>query len=148
MNPAAGGDLRIPTAPVPSGRSAAAAPRAPRDGRNDSHRETAACGRFAPSPTGPLHFGSLVAALGSLLSARRAPAATLAAVRIEDLDTPRNSEGASDSILHDLERLAMHWDGEVVSQSARTVLYGEALETLADRGWTFDCGCSRRDLVG
>ena len=108
--------------------------------------ETAACGRFAPSPTGPLHFGSLVAALGSLLSARRRGGRWL--VRVEDLDTPRNAAGASDSILRDLERLAMHWDGEVVSQCARTDLYGEALETLADRGWTFDCGCSRRDLVG
>ena len=108
--------------------------------------ETGACGRFAPSPTGPLHFGSLVAALGSLLSARRHGGRWL--VRIEDLDTPRNVAGASEAILRDLERLAMHWDGEVVSQRARTDLYGEALVTLADRGWTFDCGCSRRDLAG
>ena len=104
------------------------------------------CGRFAPSPTGPLHFGSLVAALGSLVNARRRGGRWL--VRIEDLDTPRNVAGAVDSILRDLERCAMHWDGEVMYQSRRTDAYAEALERLADRGWTFECGCSRRDLVG
>ena len=104
------------------------------------------CGRFAPSPTGPLHFGSLVAALGSLVNARRRGGRWL--VRIEDLDTPRNVAGAVDSILRDLERCAMHWDGEVMYQSRRTDAYSEALERLSDRGWTFECGCSRRDLVG
>ena len=105
-----------------------------------------ACGRFAPSPTGPLHFGSLVAALGSLLDARRRGGRWL--VRIEDLDTPRNAAGAEDSILRDLERFAMHWDGEVVRQSGRAELYAQALDMLASRGWTFECGCSRRDLAG
>ena len=103
------------------------------------------CGRFAPSPTGPLHFGSLVTALGSLLNARRRGGRWL--VRIEDLDTPRNAAGAVDSILRDLERFAMPWDGELMHQSSRADAYVEALESLADRGWTFDCGCSRRDLV-
>ena len=103
------------------------------------------CGRFAPSPTGPLHFGSLVAALGSLLNARRRGGRWL--VRIEDLDTPRNAAGAVDSILRDLERLAMYWDGEIMHQSRRADAYAEALDSLADRGWTFECGCSRRDLV-
>ena len=68
-------------------------------------------------------------------------------MRIEDLDAPRNAAGAVDSILSDLERCAMHWDGEVMHQSRRTDAYAEALECLADRGWTFACGCSRRDLV-
>ena len=104
------------------------------------------CGRFAPSPTGSLHFGSLVAALGSLLDARRRGGRWL--VRIEDLDTPRNAAGASNSILRDLERFAMHSDAEVVRQSGRADLYAQALDTLASRGWTFECGCSRRDLVG
>jgi len=103
-------------------------------------------GRFAPSPTGPLHFGSLVAALGSLLSARRHGGRWF--VRIEDLDTPRNAAGAVDSILRDLDRFGMHWDGEVMYQSQRPEAYAEALETLAARGWTFACGCSRRDLAG
>ena len=102
-------------------------------------------GRFAPSPTGPLHFGSLVAAFGSLLSARRHGGRWF--VRIDDLDTPRNAPGAVDSILRDLDRLAMHWDGEVVHQSARSEAYAEALDGLAHRRWTFECGCSRRDLV-
>jgi len=103
-------------------------------------------GRFAPSPTGPLHFGSLVAALGSMLSARRYGGRWF--VRIEDLDTPRNAAGAVDSILRDLDRFGMHWDGEVMYQSRRPEAYAEALETLAARGWTFACGCSRRDLAG
>ena len=103
------------------------------------------CGRFAPSPTGPLHFGSLVAALGSLLSTRWHGGRWL--LRIEDLDTPRNAAGATDSILRDLERFAMPWDGEVMWQSKRTDAYRQALDTLAHRGWTFECGCSRRDLV-
>ena len=69
-------------------------------------------------------------------------------MRIEDLDTPRNAAGAVDSILRDLERLAMHWDGEVMHQSPRADAYAEALGILAARGWTFECGCSRRDLAG
>ena len=87
-----------------------------------------------------------MAALGSLLSARRHGGHWF--VRIEDLDTPRNAAGAVDSILRDLDRFRMHWDGEVMYQSRRPEAYAEALETLADRGWTFACACSRRDLAG
>ena len=87
-----------------------------------------------------------MAALGSLLNARRHGGRWL--VRIEDLDTPRNDAGAADSILRDLDRFAMHWDGEVVRQSTRPDAYAEALDRLADGGWTFRCGCSRRDLAG
>ena len=108
--------------------------------------EPGPCGRFAPSPTGALHFGSLVAALGSYLNARRRGRRWL--VRIEDLDAPRNVAGADDAILRDLERFAMPWDGEVTWQSRRTDAYAEALDRLADGGWTFACGCSRRDLAG
>ena len=86
-----------------------------------------------------------MAALGSLLSARRRGGRWF--VRIDDLDTPRNAAGAADSILRDLDRFGMHWDGEVVRQSRRRDAYAEALERLEDRGWTFACGCSRRDLV-
>ena len=103
------------------------------------------CGRFAPSPTGPLHFGSLVAALGSFLNVRHAGGAWL--VRIDDLDTARNVPGAADSILRDLERLALPWDGEVVHQTRRTDAYAAALDTLARQDRTFACACSRRDLV-
>jgi glutamyl-Q tRNA(Asp) synthetase len=100
-------------------------------------------GRFAPSPTGPLHFGSLVAALASWLDARAAKGRWT--VRIEDLDRPREQPGAADSILRTLERLGLHWDGPVVFQSRRGDLYRHALERL--RAHTYWCGCSRREIA-
>ncbi|HXJ09667.1 MAG TPA: tRNA glutamyl-Q(34) synthetase GluQRS [Burkholderiales bacterium] len=100
-------------------------------------------GRFAPSPTGPLHFGSLVAALASWLDARAANGGW--SVRIEDLDRPREQPGAADSILRTLERLGLYWDGPVTFQSRRTALYREALERLRAR--TYWCGCSRREIA-
>ena len=99
-------------------------------------------GRFAPSPSGPLHFGSLVAALASWLDARATGSRWL--VRIEDLDTPRVKHGAADEILRALDRLGLYWDGEVTFQSARTALYEQALARL--RG-TYLCGCSRREIA-
>ena len=87
-----------------------------------------------------------MAAFGSLLNTRRHGGHWF--VRIEDLDTPRNAAGAVDSILRDLDRFGMHWDGEITYQSRRPEAYAEALEKLADRGWTFACACSRRDLAG
>ena len=100
-------------------------------------------GRFAPSPTGPLHFGSLVAALASWLDARAAGGRWL--VRIEDLDTPRTTPGAADAILRTLERLGLGWDGEVAHQSARTRRYEAALQVLD--GSTYWCGCTRREIA-
>ena len=100
-------------------------------------------GRFAPSPTGPLHFGSLVAALASWLDARAARGRWL--VRIDDLDTPRNQPGAADEILRSLERLGLTWDGAVAYQSRRTPLYLAALEHL--RQDTYWCACSRREVA-
>ena len=99
-------------------------------------------GRFAPSPTGALHFGSLVAALASWLDARAAGGRWL--VRIEDLDRPRVQPGAADEILRTLERLGLYWDGEVVFQSRRTALYEQALSRLRE---TYLCGCSRREIA-
>jgi glutamyl-Q tRNA(Asp) synthetase len=97
-------------------------------------------GRFAPSPTGPLHMGSLIAALASWLDARAAGGRWL--VRMEDLDRPRVVAGAADAILQALSHLGLNWDGEVVYQSQRRDLYHRALERLvADTYW---CGCSRR----
>ena len=99
-------------------------------------------GRFAPSPSGPLHFGSLVAALASWLDARAAGGRWL--VRIEDLDRPRVQPGAADDILRTLERLGLYWDGEVVFQSRRAAAYEAALSRLGD---TYLCGCSRREIA-
>jgi glutamyl-Q tRNA(Asp) synthetase len=101
-------------------------------------------GRFAPSPTGPLHLGSLVAAVGSWLFARRAGGRWL--VRMEDLDTPRVVAGSADEILRALERYGLTWDGEVVYQSQRIALYDDALATLRAKNLVYDCGCSRADL--
>src|SRR6266567_9328488 len=84
-------------------------------------------GRFAPSPTGPLHLGSLVAAAGSWLFARRANGRWL--VRMEDLDTPRVVPGSDVNILDTLRRYGLEWDGEVVWQSKRIALYEDALAT-------------------
>src|SRR5215212_870439 len=101
-------------------------------------------GRFAPSPTGPLHLGSLVAAVGSWLHARAAGGRWL--VRIEDLDTPRGVPGSADDILAALRRYALDWDGDVVWQSRRTHLYERALDELRAQNLVFDCACSRADL--
>ena len=102
-------------------------------------------GRFAPSPTGPLHFGSLVAAVGSYTDARAANGAWL--VRMEDLDPPREAPGAADAILHALEAFGMKWDGAVLFQSARLEAYREALDRLTGAGRAFACGCTRREIA-
>jgi glutamyl-Q tRNA(Asp) synthetase len=102
-------------------------------------------GRFAPSPTGPLHLGSLIAALGSYLEARTRGGEWL--VRMEDIDTPRIVPGASSEILRVLEACGMQWDGPVVQQSERTEAYHAALHMLAQRGITYPCACSRREIA-
>jgi glutamyl-Q tRNA(Asp) synthetase len=102
-------------------------------------------GRFAPSPTGPLHFGSLVAAVGSFLDARSRGGAWF--LRIDALDPPRERPGAVDDILRTLERLALHWDGAVLKQSNRGAAYAEALEVLREAGRLRECHCSRAQLA-
>lgn len=106
---------------------------------------TAYRGRFAPSPTGPLHFGSLVAAVGSYLDARTQGGEWL--VRMEDVDTPRNQPGAADDILRTLEAFGFAWDGPVLWQSARLAAYGEVLETLKRSGQVYGCACSRKEIA-
>jgi len=102
-------------------------------------------GRFAPSPSGPLHFGSLIAAVGSYCLARQAGGRWL--LRMEDLDPPRVVPGAADDILFTLENLGLHWDGEIVWQSRRTDAYQAAVEMLRDKGQVFDCTCTRKEIL-
>ena len=101
-------------------------------------------GRFAPSPTGPLHVGSLVAAVASYLHARQAHGEWL--VRIEDIDPPREVPGAADDILRTLEAFELEWDRSVLYQSSRVEAYGAAAERLLGDGRAFRCRCSRSEL--
>jgi glutamyl-Q tRNA(Asp) synthetase len=101
-------------------------------------------GRFAPSPTGPLHAGSLVAALGSWLDARAQGGRWL--VRIEDVDTPRCLPGMDRVILQQLDTLGLAPDEPPLYQSTRGDAYRQALDTLRASGWAYDCGCSRSDI--
>jgi glutamyl-Q tRNA(Asp) synthetase len=101
-------------------------------------------GRFAPSPTGPLHFGSLVAALASYLAARAAKGKWL--LRMEDLDKARAQPGAADDILRALERLGFEWQPPVLVQSARLERYRAALDELTRRGLAYPCSCTRKEL--
>jgi glutamyl-Q tRNA(Asp) synthetase len=101
-------------------------------------------GRFAPSPTGPLHFGSLVAALASYCDARAAGEQWL--VRIEDVDEPRSRDGAERAILGALTRYGLRWDGDVVRQSSRAHHYEQALSRLHAAGLVYACTCTRREM--
>lgn len=111
-----------------------------RTGRNKQYR-----GRFAPSPTGPLHFGSLAAAVASYLDARSRGGEWL--VRIEDLDPPRVVPGADADILRTLAACGMRWDGAIVRQSTRFDAYHAALHRLRALGLIYPCACSRREIA-
>jgi glutamyl-Q tRNA(Asp) synthetase len=113
--------------------------------RSNQSADGAYCGRFAPSPTGPLHFGSLVAAVGSYLDARVHAGAWL--LRIEDVDEPRTVPGAADGILRTLEAFGFEWDGAVLVQSRRLDLYHAALVRLQLDGEVYPCACSRREIA-
>lgn len=106
--------------------------------------DTEYVGRFAPSPTGPLHFGSLIAAVASYLDARANSGRWL--VRMEDLDPPREPPGAADQILSQLQQLGFRWDGEVLYQSARLETYGKVLQQLQDQGHCYCCDCTRSQI--
>lgn len=102
-------------------------------------------GRFAPSPSGPLHFGSLVSAVGSYLEARINGGVWL--VRMEDIDLPRTMAGAADNILQTLERFGLCWDESVLYQSRRNDAYREALQHLQRSGAAYPCVCSRKEIA-
>ncbi|QJD60283.1 tRNA glutamyl-Q(34) synthetase GluQRS [Pseudomonas sp. gcc21] len=102
-------------------------------------------GRFAPTPSGHLHFGSLLAALASYLDARHHDGRWL--VRIEDLDQPRNMPGATDHILSTLESYGMAWDGDILHQSRNLERYSDLLHSLIERGEAYYCDCSRKLIM-
>ena len=102
-------------------------------------------GRFAPSPSGPLHFGSLVAATGSFLEAKTRHGEWH--LRMEDVDAPRCSKAAAGEILRVLEACGFAWDGEVTWQTSRTQAYAAALDKLKAAGRVFPCSCTRRELA-
>lgn len=102
-------------------------------------------GRFAPSPSGPLHFGSLVSALASYVDAKAHGGQWL--LRMEDVDPPREQPGAADMILQTLEDHSLHWDETVLYQSQRHHAYQETLDWLISQGLAYPCGCSRQELT-
>ncbi len=116
----------------------------PTDTQNPSQLASGYIGRFAPSPTGPLHFGSLVAALASFLDARANNGKWL--MRIEDLDPPREPQGSAQLILQQLLDLGLSWDGEVLYQSSRLDAYEEVLLQLQDEGLAYPCDCTRPQI--
>lgn len=100
-------------------------------------------GRFAPSPSGPLHLGSLLAALASYLQARAQGGRWL--LRIDDVDTPRVKSGAERRIVQALNHYGLRWDGTILRQSTREAAYGRAIDRLKALRSAFDCGCTRRE---
>ncbi|MCB6182491.1 tRNA glutamyl-Q(34) synthetase GluQRS [Leeia sp. TBRC 13508] len=102
-------------------------------------------GRFAPSPTGPLHFGSLFTAIASYLDAKANLGKWL--LRIEDIDTPRVMPGATNQILSILDAYGLHWDGEVVYQHQQTAYYQQLLSQLKDKHRAYGCQCSRKEIA-
>ncbi|MEH6626786.1 MAG: tRNA glutamyl-Q(34) synthetase GluQRS [Motiliproteus sp.] len=112
---------------------------------NSTPAQTHYVGRFAPSPTGPLHFGSLLAALASYLDARHQTGYWL--LRMEDLDPPREVPGAADSILQTLEAYGLEWDGEVSYQSKRLPQYHALLTELLELNHAYRCQCSRQQIA-
>jgi len=102
-------------------------------------------GRFAPSPTGPLHFGSLVAAVASYLEAKTQHGKWI--VRIEDLDTPRIQVGAANDIINTLAAFGFEWDGDIMYQSQRNEAYMNAFNILKDKQLIYPCTCTRKEIA-
>jgi len=102
-------------------------------------------GRFAPSPTGPLHFGSLIAAVASYAEAKKQHGKWL--VRMEDLDKPREIAGAAEEIIKTLSAFGFEWDGEILYQSQRAAYYQAAFDQLINQGFIYPCSCSRKEIA-
>lgn len=102
-------------------------------------------GRFAPSPTGPVHFGTLIVAVGSYLQAKKNNGEWL--IRMEDVDTTRKVEGSDKEILDTLEAFGFEWDGEIIYQSGQNEHYENALQQLISRSLVFPCTCTRKQLT-
>jgi glutamyl-Q tRNA(Asp) synthetase len=111
----------------------------------DSTLDHRSVGRFAPSPTGALHIGSLVAAVGSFLMARRTGGRWL--LRIDDLDTQRQVPGMADDIMRTLESCGLYWDGDVSYQSRHLRAYQQAFAALQNINLVYPCGCTRKDIA-
>lgn len=111
---------------------------------NLSNQNTQYRGRFAPSPSGFLHFGSLIAALASYLHAKSQQGSWL--IRIEDIDPPREKSGASSAILTTLEAYGLHWDESVLYQSQQSSIYQDVLQQLAQKNLTYHCQCTRAQI--
>lgn len=116
----------------------------PEESQEESQLAAHYIGRFAPSPTGPLHFGSLLAALASFLDARARDGSWL--LRVEDLDPPREPPGSAELILRQLQDLGLHWDGEVLYQSTRLDAYEQTLTSLQESGLCYPCDCTRPQI--
>lgn len=112
---------------------------------NNNRTDNSYIGRFAPSPTGPLHFGSLVAAVGSYLEAKKNNGKWL--LRIEDIDPPREITGATTSIIKTLELFGFEWDGDIIYQSERYDIYQEYVDKLITESQAYPCGCSRKEIA-
>jgi len=110
-----------------------------------SNKPQAYKGRFAPSPTGAVHFGTLLAAVGSYLQAKKNDGEWI--IRMEDVDLTRKVEGADTDILHTLEAFGFEWQGEVLYQSAQNASYENALQQLIEQSLVFSCTCSRKQLA-
>lgn len=114
--------------------------------KNTKNTEKNTIGRFAPSPTGPLHFGSLIAATASYLNAKaHTPKNSQWLLRIEDIDTQRTQKGAAVSIINTLESYRFEWDGEITTQSQRSKLYQDALDSISE--FIYPCSCTRKSLM-
>ncbi|RKW34044.1 MAG: tRNA glutamyl-Q(34) synthetase GluQRS, partial [Lautropia sp.] len=134
-----------PLTPLPAICFAGVRQHGGREARDTARNARPYVGRFAPSPSGPLHAGSVVAALASYLDARAHDGTWL--LRIEDIDPPRVEPGSDIRIRHQLQFLGLHWDAPPWYQSARVDRYQAAFDWLKEQGHLYGCGCTRKEIT-